>query len=125
MAQNTTTTLWLYLARRDSKGVKILATLSGRRQSPVRLTDTSLLSLPSPWKTRIDQLIFEERMLWEPWIETADNFEDLKDSLKGRGYTELPVSGQALFSRADFLSFPEVNVNRLPKQKVMLRKTST
>ncbi len=37
--QSDLTTIWLYLARRDKKGVKILTVLTGRNQPPVRITD--------------------------------------------------------------------------------------
>jgi len=56
--------LYLYLARRDKSGIRIL-------------------------DGQITQIIYDARMLWEPWVESANTFEELRASLKIRGYTNI------------------------------------
>ena len=116
------TNLFLYLARRDSKGVRILTILRGRPQTAVRLTDLSVLNLPSSWQVEIEKVVFDDRMLWEPWIESAEDYAQLKTRLKKRGYSNLPINGQSEFVRSDLATPPEINVANLPQAKSMLRK---
>lgn len=113
-------TLWLYLGRRDLKGVNILAILTAREQNPTRLANISTLGLPLTIASQIEKKIFDDRMLWEPWIETAATFEDLRASLKLRGYTQIPISGQPFFSK---ITSNLINISRVEKQKTMIRKS--
>jgi hypothetical protein len=38
----------------------------------------------------IDQIIYDNRMLWETWVQSAANFNALKANLVKRGYSNLP-----------------------------------
>lgn len=116
------TTIWLYLARRDKSGMEVLTVLKGRRQPAVRVKDLLVLNLPPSWFVEIQRKVEEKKMEWEPFVESAADFDALRESLKKRGYTNLPVNGQPLFSRTSFLKPPEVNVNRLPDVKKMVQR---
>jgi len=122
MAKSDITTLWLYLAKRDAKGIRILANLQGREHSAVRLTDLTVLQLPSKWHLEIDQMIQDNRLLWEPWIESAATYEELRQRLKKRGYSGIPVNGQPDFMRSELLPPLSINVTILPEKKTMVRK---
>lgn len=115
--------LYLYLARRDKTGIRIIAKLTGREQLPVRLDDAGLLSLqlPPAWHTEFSQLIYDNRMLWEPWIQSVSDFESFRAGLKKRGYKNIPVSSQPEFT-ASTVQSTTVNVAYLPNQKTMIRK---
>ncbi len=89
--------IYLYLARRDKKGVKILTVLNGKPCSPGRLIDVKKLGLPAILEQQISQRIYQDRMLWEPWIESADKFLELRKSLKNRGFSSLPLSSNPKF----------------------------
>ena len=117
------TNLYLYLARRDKKGIRIIARLTGQKQSSVRLDDASLLSLqlPSIWHTQFSQIIHDNRMMWEPWIQSVSSFDDFRKTLKKRGYTNIPLSNQPEFT-ASTVKTTIVNVAYLPNQKTMIRK---
>lgn len=117
----TTTNLWLYLARRDSKGIRILTIMRGRPLLTTRVTDLSVLQLPQAWQVEVQQIIDDERMMWEPFIESSDDYQTLKATLKKRGYTNLPLNGEPEFFRGD-ITPPLVNVGKLPKQSTMLRR---
>lgn len=113
--------LYLYLARRDKTGVRILVKMQSREMLPVRIEDISTLNLPTGWEGQINQIIFDARMLWEPWVESADTYEELRASLKVRGYTNIPVNSQPEFTAAN-VQVPTVNVSYLPRKTTMIRK---
>lgn len=115
----TTTNLWLYLARRDTKGVRILSVMRSRPLLTTRLTDISILQLPQSLEMEIKQIIDDERMMWEPFLESSEDYATLKTALKKRGYTGLPLNGEPEFIRAGTTS---VNVSKLPRQNSMLRR---
>jgi len=120
MAQ-TQVDLYLYLARRDKSGIRIVANFLGRPLLPTRIEDLAPLQLPTGWEPQIEQIIFDSRMLWEPWLESSDSFEELRSILKIRGYTNIPINSQPEFTPAN-LQTPVVNVSYLPKKATMLRK---
>ncbi len=119
------TILWLYLARRDSKGIRILTTFSGRSQAAVRVPDLSILQMPISWQTEIEQIIHDSRMLWEAWVESADTYDELRSKLQKRGYKEIPVNGTPEFVKTDQTSLPEVRTASLPSVKSMVRKKTS
>ncbi len=113
--------IYLYLARRDRSSVRILCKLRGYEINASRIQNVDTLGLPPDWTTALNQIIYDNRMLWEPWVESADTYEDLKDSLRLRGYKNLPMSGQPEFTAANTAS-PVVNPNALPRRTVMVQK---
>jgi hypothetical protein len=116
------TNIWLYLARRDKSEVKVLTVLQGEEQSPARVGDLALFQLPTTWHVELNQQIYDSRMLWEPWVESAETFVDLRKSLKSRGYSGIPVSGRPSYAGTKMIISPVVNTSHLPKKKVMLKK---
>lgn len=114
----TITNLWIYLARRDKKGIKLVVTLQARAVLPSRLPNPADLRLPYGISQKIEKIVKENKMLWELWMESADNFSDLRESLKKRGYTELPVVNQPLIIPTASI---EINSGLLPQNKTMLR----
>lgn len=112
-------TLWMYLARRDKKGVKIISKFYSRDIDPIQVNDLKVFNLPSSWYGKIKSYIEENYIYWEPWIQTAETYEDLKDSLKMRGYSELPGNGQPMILVTPTLF---VNSNFFAKQISMVQK---
>jgi hypothetical protein len=49
------------------------------------------LQLPAELTKEIQETVHLNRMEYEPWIESADSFAGLKESLKKRGYKNLPI----------------------------------
>jgi hypothetical protein len=89
--------LWLYLARRDKKGLKLLAVFSNTPVIPsTRVQDIKSLRLSQELENDLAKTIYEQRMLWEPWLESADSYESLKAALKTRGYSNLPMQADAI-----------------------------
>jgi len=73
-------------------------------------------------------------MLWEPWLETAENFNDLKKSLTNRGYVNLPIHDSPKHTTFNFYfsdekkrqeSIVAPDTSKLDQPKTMLRKKSS
>ena len=59
--------LFLYLARRDKKGLKLVSVFQGEHTYPIRLQDVPLLNLPNQKESEIKRIIpTNNRMYWEP-----------------------------------------------------------
>lgn len=113
--------LYLYLTRRDKSGVRILAKFKGRPQLATRIDDLEPLQLPTGWQSQLSQIIYDSRMLWEPWIESADSYDELKSDLKIRNYINIPVNAQPEFV-SSVTQTPIINVSYLPRKTTMMRK---
>lgn len=83
--------LYLYLTRRDKKGLQIITILHGNQIIATRLTNLKNLFLPDEISQSIQELIDNNKMYWEPWIESANDYNELKNKLQKRGYTNLPI----------------------------------
>ncbi len=115
-------TLYLYLARRDKSGVRLISTFTGQQQAPVRVSDLKVLQLPANLYTQVAKIIADDRMMWEPWIESAPTYDALKTSLKRRGYSGLPVSGQPELFGGLFSNPQRAVQSNLPKVQTMVRR---
>jgi hypothetical protein len=120
MAQ-TLSDVYLYLGRRDKSAVRFLAKFLGREQLATRVDDITPLRLPHGWAEQIEQIIFDSRLEWEPWVESADSFDELRSALRIRGFTNVPTNAQSEFTPAN-VQTPQVNMNHLPKKITMMRK---
>jgi len=112
-------TLWLYLAKRDKKGIQIIANFLCRDLDPIKLDDIKRLALPLSWESKIFEYIQQNKMEWEPWVQTENDFDSLKRNLKTRRYSDIPANGQPMISVVPQIT---VNVNNFPAQKSMIRK---
>ena len=84
---------YLYLARRDKKGVKILTVLSNAKDNFTfsRIKDIKSLGLPNEISIKIEEAVYTDRMMWEPFIECTENYGNLKTNLQSRGYSNVPI----------------------------------
>jgi len=117
------TNVWLYLARRDKRAVRILAKAQGKNVMANRVENIDQLTLPTDWSNKIKQTTFDNRMLWELWIESFDSYEQLKAALTNRGYSNIPMSPQPEL-RVSRMEFPVLNMATIPSGKTMLKKRS-
>jgi hypothetical protein len=111
--------LYFYLARRDKQGIRILAKFLSRPQNLTRITDNNInnLFIPINYINSIKQKIYDSRMMWEPWVETYDTFENFKSALQKRGFSNVPI-----VLSPEILTESFVLNNRLENQVSMLRK---
>jgi hypothetical protein len=122
-------TLYLYLARRDKKGVKILTEFPASQNFPAtRVTDLLSLNLPGTISAQIADAVHEHRMFWEPWLESADNFVDLRDKLRARGYNQLPIHAAAMYPdipvpvAKEKVSQPALRLPTTPTYRTMMKR---
>lgn len=110
--------LYLYLTKRDKKGIRILSKFLAAEHIPERVTDMSQLPISISVLKSLEQIIYDSRMLWEPWIESAATYDQLKTKLKKRGYTNIPMSAQPeLFA-------PTQTINKESNKKTMIQKST-
>jgi hypothetical protein len=109
---------YIYLAKRDKKGIKILTTFMSQNHIPERIKDLSIIPLDPTVYQKVSQMIYDERLNWEPWIESAATYDDLKAKLKKRGYTGIPLSSQPEIYTENIV------INTLVNKKVMIQKPS-
>ena len=114
-------TIWLYLARRDKKAVRILCKGLGKDILASRVESLDKIGLPEDWHTKIKQVSHDNRMLWELWVESFERFEDLRAALHERGYSNIPMSPQPELS-ASMREVPNFNLQSIPNRKTMLQK---
>jgi hypothetical protein len=94
--------IYLYLGKRDKKGIKILSVLSGEKVGRARVDDVKKLHLPPDIEIALIKTIHEHHMMWEVWIEEANDFEELKSKLHKRGYRDIPMHPKQLHPLRQF-----------------------
>ena len=123
--------VYLFLARRDKKGLKVLSILNGPEYRATRINDLSILKLPIALHDKINNEVYQNRMLWELWAESAENFGELKEKLQTRGYTSLPLCCSPMFEHekeaivAKLTHKTTVVLPQVEQRKTMVRKTKS
>lgn len=97
--------LYIYLAGLDRKGIEVVAGFSySRKVYATRIRDVSSLGMEPTVARKISAAAAGKKMTHELYAETAESFEDLKKSLRERGYSNLPLgqfSGYTKPTRVD------------------------
>lgn len=84
--------LYLYLARLDKKGIKAICSFAyPNKVYPTRINDPKELNMRPEVSTKISKEANENRMQYELYAESASSFDELKKSLRDRGYSNLPM----------------------------------
>jgi hypothetical protein len=80
--------MYLYLGRRDRKGARVVMVLDGPETHPVRITNLKSINLPDAVFNSVEKIVYDNRMYWEPWVESAESYEVLRQNLHKRGYSD-------------------------------------
>lgn len=116
--------MYAYLARRDKQGVKFLGSfLYDSKVYPTKLEEGDMKSLNMSPQLSSELLIQlrDNRMEYELFLETAENFEQIKSSLRARGYSKIPNHQFSSSIRPG-----NINGNFLvTKESTMMRRGST
>jgi hypothetical protein len=83
----------------------------------MKLNNLNELKLSEDMHKLIKTSIEEHKMLWEPWIESCDDFQQLKKNLKKRGLKNVPTRAAPIINKKE-----SVDNNSKKKLKTMLRK---
>ena len=62
-------------------------------------------------------------MLYEPWAETAKDFNELRERLKVRGYSNIPMGVMPLLDFNSYVKAPIADTSSVKIHRTMLRKT--
>lgn len=124
--------MYLYLARRNKKGIKVLAILTGIPLETRRVTIADIYSfgIPQQYMDEFKKVFHENRIKFEPWIEQAENYAELLSRLRKRGFTNLSLDGSPLFDDIFDTSFfgDEIQIETTGIKKIkrtMLRKNNS
>jgi hypothetical protein len=111
--------LYLYLARLDRRGVEILVGFPyGNKVYATRIKDISSLNMNPEVSSKVSAAARDKRMTHELFAESAESFESLKDSLRERGYTRLPLHQFTGYSRPTSVNEKALST----KKSTMLRR---
>jgi len=118
MAKNK---LYLYLARRDKKGMEIVAAFPfSKKAFPTRIEDLSKMNLAPEVVAKVLPKVTAKRMTHELYAESAGSYQELRESLRLRGYTSLPTH-----QFTGHTGFTKVNESSLiTKESTMVQRSS-
>ncbi len=114
--------LYLYLASRSKRDIKLITVLNGQSIITSRVEDLSMLKLPQYWERQIQQIVHDHRMLYEPWIESAVDLNELRLRLHGRGFAHIPAGLNPLLRLEGYSKAPIADTSSCDVQRTMIRK---
>jgi|688.fasta_scaffold192874_3 hypothetical protein len=113
--------IFIYLARRDKKGIKCLFNFPYKTKVyPTKIDNIENFQFSNEIKSSLYLEFEKNKFLYELYMESANSYNDLKQSLIKRGYKNLPLQ-QISLKLMD--SNQNINENFLvTKNSTMLRK---
>ena len=111
--------IYVYLSKRDKSTIKILTILNGAKCPPTKIENVESLKLSENLTNFLKNAIEEHKMLWEFWMESSEDFAELREKLKKRGIKKLPAHAASAYTSKD-KGAPAVV--KKPKVKTMLRR---
>ena len=124
--------VYIYLAERNKKGIKVLTVVNSQIEyQRTQITDVVKIGLPANLQEKIIEQAHKDRMLWDLYLESAEDFKSLKKLLTKRGYHTIPLFSSPMFApeqamvmtgeeaakKSDLTLRPEIQ-----KEKTMLRR---
>ena len=116
--------IYMYLARRDKKGIKVLTVFEGKQITASRVSSIKNLGIPDDLLNSIEDIIFNNRMYWETWIECAENYQELRTNLKLRGYTNIPINNSPAVTDIAYHNLPNIETSSFKLKKTMIKKAT-
>lgn len=92
--------IFVYLAHRDKEGVKLLGNFKSNQEIHQKISNSVELRLPKDLEKAVANAAFENRMKWDLWIESANDYQDLSKKLKNRGFKNVPKNSLSTFNFA-------------------------
>jgi hypothetical protein len=116
--------IYIYLAKRDKSSVKVIGSFPYETKVyPTRIEQEKIdmLNMNMHATSSIKRQAWDNRMDYEMFMETAGSFEELKSSLRDRGYSHLPNHQISTILNPGY-----INQNLLVTDKsTMMRRGST
>jgi hypothetical protein len=79
------------------------------------------MGLPTSIQAPVTSTVKENRMLWEPWIESASDYAALKKSLESRGFRGIPAYSMPKHMPLPGIEMPQMKAP-VEARTTMLRK---
>jgi len=107
--------LYVYLARLDKKGIKVLTSFQyNKKIYPTKIENINDLNLNPKIANDLSKQVYDNRMNYILYFETAESFNDLRSALQKRGYSNLPSQ-----------QFTGYTQPTLVNEKALITKSST
>jgi hypothetical protein len=116
--------IYLYLAKRNKQDLKLIIILQGPKITHSRLKNINLLRLQPDIANSISDIIYQHRIEWEPWLESANTYAELRTNMEKRGYRNLPVKTEPLHPESSY-NDPHIADTRELVKKTMASKMTT
>ncbi len=115
--------VYLYLLRRNRKDSKIIGIMTSESPVlPTRLTDLDLLGLHVQERMKLKKIIDEHRLDWDVWMESVENYEELRKSLANRHIIAATSANTPLLDMGT--AIPKTTLIKLNKNKIMTRRVA-
>ncbi len=120
--------MYIYLAKRDKKGVIVVAIFNGLNPQTKRIVpnDVNKFGLSAQFREEFKRVFYENRIKYEPWMEPAANYAELVNKLRKRGYKNISEDGTPMFDDIfDITMFGDednVDTSKMTSKKTMIRK---
>jgi hypothetical protein len=98
-------------------------TLQGLHVHPTHLQDVHSLRLKTELLPEIENILHSHKLEWELWIESANDYTELRNKLMKRGCKGLPIKIEPLHSESS-INNPHVADTRSLVRKVMVQKAN-
>ncbi len=102
--------------------MKLVTVLQSEQTVNSSVSSLDELDLPSVWQREITHIIQENRMLYEPRMETAKDFNELRERLRNRGYTNIPMGAVPILQLQAYKKAPVADTSSCKVKSTMLRK---
>lgn len=114
--------LYIYLGSRKKQDIKLITVLQGTVNGPTRLTNLAQFELPIIWQKQIEDIIHTNRMFYEPFVDSANNYEELKKRFIAQGYKHVADGEIPLLNLNAGGKVPRANTVGVKANKSMIRK---
>ena len=78
--------------------------------------------MPPIWQAEIQKMINDNHMLYTPWIESAPNYNTLRNRLKDKGFSKLPMGASQMINLLQFGKIPNANISSVDIKRTMIQK---
>lgn len=85
--------IYAYLARKDKKGIKTIASFSSNTKCyPTKIEPENLnkIQLADSIKISIEKELAKDRLMYDIYLESSDSYDSLRKALLKRGYKNIP-----------------------------------
>lgn len=116
--------IYVYLARRDKKGIKLISSFSHKAvcyPTKINIKNLSKTQLSNKIQEKISAEFNKNNLIYEIYIESATSANEFRKSLINRGYRNIPLQQFSISINNN----PQINEDLLvTKKNTMTRRNS-